>query len=207
MGVISNKVDITQLETSGGGGDPTIPGRVSELELETAGLIEANAKIMTSVSDCVEAIQYVQTSVQSIDTKVERLEDSIEMLTISVTSDGVKTVTDLLNEVRSKLNNVYTSLSDGETIYLDFLAPGQGNTELQTSIVPIRKATGVSLPTMLFAGITMVSDSFKVFCAQVKASNSVYKEFACDATGITVTNHSTDIPTSGKPYILGYHIA
>lgn len=82
MGVISNKVNIMELMRSGGGGDPTIPGRVSELELETAGLIEANAKIMSSVAALdlesvalAEGLQHVMTSVsnmrQTLDTKCE----------------------------------------------------------------------------------------------------------------------------------------
>lgn len=72
MGVVSNKINIMELMKSGGGGDPTLPGRVSALETETAGLIEANAKIMTSVAALdletvalAEGLQNVMTSVSS----------------------------------------------------------------------------------------------------------------------------------------------
>lgn len=51
MGVVSNKIDITDLQLSGGGGgDPTIPGRVSALEAETVQLAEGLALVQTSVN-------------------------------------------------------------------------------------------------------------------------------------------------------------
>ena len=84
MGVISNKVNILELMKSGGGGDPTIPGRVSALETETAGLIEANAKIMTSVAALdietvalAEANAKIMTSVSAMDLNITALDTTV----------------------------------------------------------------------------------------------------------------------------------
>lgn len=85
MGVVSNKINIMEImKSGGGGGDPTIPGRVSALETETAGLIEANAKIMTSVSALdletaalAEANAQIMTSVSAMDLNITELDTTV----------------------------------------------------------------------------------------------------------------------------------
>ena len=99
MGVISNKVNIMDLMQSGGG-DPTIPGRVSALETETAGLIEANAKIMTSVS--------------SMKADLDKL--SYTERTITATPDGTKTGNELLVELHTNLTALYDTLETGQML-------------------------------------------------------------------------------------------
>lgn len=57
MGVVSNKIDITDLQLSGGGGgDPTIPGRVEALETVTSGLVKDVNDLETVVGDSTSGL-------------------------------------------------------------------------------------------------------------------------------------------------------
>ena len=60
MGVVSNKIDITDLQLSGGGGDPTLPGRVSALETvvgdSTSGLVKDVDDLETVVGDSTSGL-------------------------------------------------------------------------------------------------------------------------------------------------------
>lgn len=72
MGVVSNKVDITDLQKGAGGGGGDLPGRVTALEAETVQLAEGLALVQTSVRSLdlesvqlAEGLAHVQTSVAS----------------------------------------------------------------------------------------------------------------------------------------------
>ena len=91
MGVVSNKINIMEIMKSGGGGDPTIPGRVTALEQEDLVLAEGLQKVMTSVAALdlesvalAEGLQHVMTSVSSVDAQINTpttgLEDRVEVL-------------------------------------------------------------------------------------------------------------------------------
>ena len=133
MGVVSNKINIMELMKSGGGGDPTIPGRVSALETETAGLIEANAKIMTSVASLdletaglVEANAKIMSSVAALDLESVALAEGLQRVMTSVSSGAVPMQTG--NKIRFGVdgNGDYGYYKAGADTVTPFLTGGGG---------------------------------------------------------------------------------
>ena len=105
MGVVSNKINIMELMKSGGGGDPTIPGRVSALENEMTGVYASINQISTvelpkvysSISEITTVeLPKVYSSISAVSNlilePVTGLEDRVEVLESPVYATSEKVI-------------------------------------------------------------------------------------------------------------------
>lgn len=202
MGVVSNKINIMELMKSGGGGDPTLPGRVSTLETETAGLIEANSKIMTSVSD-------MRSDLINTTNIVMDLRDT---LTCTVTADGVKTVKELYNELATEISNIWDSLENGQTFALLYCDGDIVSPNLPGYYMYMPKIKGVDnfSSNIRCASIIQTStpNSLSIRTCYFGKTFAYYSYLTINTDGtITPTTYDFNaVPTIGKKIYVNYKI-
>ena len=108
MGVVSNKINIMELMKSGGGGDPTIPGRVSTLENEMTGVYASINQIST-----VE-LPKVYSSINEISTvELPKVYSSINANTQAILTGSVN----MADKVKMNNNNPIRFGVDGDGNY------------------------------------------------------------------------------------------
>ena len=145
MGVVSNKINIMELQKSGGGGDPTIPGRVSALENEMTGVYASINQIST-----VE-LPKVYSSINEISTvELPKVYSSI-----SAVSDLILTPVTGLND-RVEVLEDYTEY---EQIYIDNTSATKTNAEVFTELHTALSALAAHHTSILMANITLYIDN------------------------------------------------
>lgn len=212
MGVVSNKINIMELQKSGGGGgDPTIPGRVSALENEMSGVYASINQISTvelpKVYSSISAVSaLILDPVTGLEGRVEVLEQGKSKVTAE--ADGTKTYSDLINELKTKMSAVYDSMSNGQTLYIEQLIPDVGNFAMDYVLKPTTKDTDVSLPTSFAFSCVFDYNAIGGYFVMCSTSSVSYTQQMWSSTNqnFTVTQKKNDVPAAGNKLEVTYHI-
>ena len=175
MGVVSNKINIMELQKSSGGGDPTIPGRVSALENEMTGVYASINQISTvelpKVYSSINEISTVElpkvySSISAVSDLILKpvtgLEDRVEALETSNTeyesysidnSNKTKTNAEVLTDMYNHFKTIGANYRYCEVDYIDISGNiGNINTTIFNTTVPFM--LGVSSYTVKNTGLS-----------------------------------------------------
>lgn len=220
MGVVSNKINIMELMKSGGGGDPTIPGRVSALENEMTGVYASINQISTvelpKVYSSISAVSnLILEPVTGLEDRVEVLENGTEIHLLTVTSDGIKTYGDLLLELKNGIKSVYDSLADGKTLEIYTLYDAlEGGTKYGTFMGlrnPFTKGTDTFSGSLRFCDIISNSGiggfAMTITSYYVSGTPVLVTAYLKDDNTVTMTNVDlTQVPANGRTAYIRYRV-
>lgn len=184
----------------------TAQGNITDLQNNKASASDVSA-LQSAMSTAQGDITDLQSDVTDLETNKANASDLgayqiVNAYTVSVTADGTKTVRELLDELHSAFITYKNNINDNERIDVDTIgAPAMAISKTRGFIsktTTIGNIVGIDVASTATAGVFTITSCLE--------ANSNQETIRVEASGVTITNHNSDVPNVGTNFTIRGHL-